>query len=73
MERYLHDGENVHQLLWLIDINAMSGPYVLAHVISLVGWPKHVKSSLSLSQTWPVISSLKRLPNATESTHVRLT
>ena len=37
------------RLLWLTDISALSGPCVLAYVISLVGWPKHVKSCLSLS------------------------
>ncbi len=31
------------KLLRLIDISALSEPCVLAHVISLVGWPKHVE------------------------------
>ena len=30
-------------LLWRIETSALSGLCVLAHVISLVGWPKHVK------------------------------
>ena len=35
------------KLLCFIDISALSGPCVLAHVISLVGWPKHVNSASS--------------------------
>ena len=36
------------KLLWLIqfDINACQDLDVMAHVISLVGWPKHVKTPL---------------------------
>ena len=38
------------KFVWLIYIGTLSGLCVLAHVISLIGWPKHVKSSLSVAR-----------------------